>query len=76
MRRIVFFIFAALIIQGAVAQVLQPATWSYDVSARDVKVGDEVELIFIAQDDFFNSLGKLGPLYVVAFLNNIGNYIN
>ncbi|KAA3439512.1 protein-disulfide reductase DsbD family protein [Rufibacter hautae] len=28
------------------AQVLKPSTWSYDVSAQEVKVGEEVELIF------------------------------
>ncbi|MBD1396579.1 thioredoxin family protein [Pontibacter sp. JH31] len=30
----------------AQAQVLKPATWSYDVSKKEVAVGDEVELIF------------------------------
>ncbi|MEJ8756416.1 cytochrome c biogenesis protein CcdA [Pontibacter sp. H259] len=33
------------------AQVLKPATWSYDVSAKQVAVGDEVELIFNARID-------------------------
>jgi thiol:disulfide interchange protein len=28
------------------AQVLNPAKWSYEVSAREAKVGDEVDLIF------------------------------
>jgi thiol:disulfide interchange protein len=36
---------------GAVAQVLKPATWSYDVSKKQVAVGDEVELIFNARID-------------------------
>jgi thiol:disulfide interchange protein len=31
------------------AQVLKPASWSYDVSKKEVKVGDEVELIFNAK---------------------------
>ena len=28
------------------AQILEPAKWSYDVSAGEVKVGDEIDLIF------------------------------
>ncbi|MER2998891.1 protein-disulfide reductase DsbD family protein [Pontibacter populi] len=36
---------------SAVAQVLKPATWSYDVSKKQVAVGEEVELIFNARID-------------------------
>ncbi|KAA5548657.1 protein-disulfide reductase DsbD family protein [Adhaeribacter rhizoryzae] len=28
------------------AQILKPARWSYDVSSKEVKVGEEVELVF------------------------------
>ncbi|MFD2514683.1 cytochrome c biogenesis protein CcdA [Pontibacter locisalis] len=35
----------------AQAQVLKPATWSYDVSKKQVAVGEEVELIFNAKID-------------------------
>ncbi|WP_207435446.1 protein-disulfide reductase DsbD family protein [Sabulibacter ruber] len=34
---------------AAQAQVLKPSTWSHDVSATEVKVGEEVELIFNAK---------------------------
>ncbi|EJF09635.1 proteiN-disulfide reductase, partial [Pontibacter sp. BAB1700] len=40
---VVLLTFAAQMVQ---AQVLKPASWSYDVSKKEVKVGDEVELIF------------------------------
>ncbi|MFD2248439.1 protein-disulfide reductase DsbD family protein [Pontibacter ruber] len=33
------------------AQVLKPATWSYDVSKKEVAVGEEVELIFNVRID-------------------------
>lgn len=36
---------------SAVAQVLKPATWSYDVSKKQVETGDEVELIFNVRID-------------------------
>ncbi|WP_266203079.1 protein-disulfide reductase DsbD family protein [Pontibacter kalidii] len=35
----------------AQAQVLKPASWSYDVSKKEVAVGEEVELIFNAKID-------------------------
>ena len=31
---------------AATAQILQPARWTYDVSSKTVKVGEEVELLF------------------------------
>ncbi|MGV3540007.1 MAG: cytochrome c biogenesis protein CcdA [Rufibacter sp.] len=34
---------------AASAQILKPASWTYDVSATEVKVGEEVELIFNAK---------------------------
>jgi thiol:disulfide interchange protein len=36
---------------AAQAQVLKPASWSYDVSKKEVAVGEEVELIFNAKID-------------------------
>ncbi|GHA74186.1 protein-disulfide reductase DsbD family protein [Pontibacter akesuensis] len=36
---------------AAQAQVLKPATWSYDVSKKQVTVGEEVELIFNVKID-------------------------
>ncbi|MBB6612752.1 thioredoxin family protein [Pontibacter sp. Tf4] len=40
-----------LVTFSAVAQVLKPATWSYDVSKKQVAVGEEVELIFNVRID-------------------------
>ncbi|ALI98285.1 protein-disulfide reductase DsbD family protein [Rufibacter tibetensis] len=37
------------LVLAAQAQVLKPSTWSHDVSAPEVKVGEEVELIFNAK---------------------------
>ena len=42
------FIFISL---AATGQVLRPATWSYDQSIEEVKVGDQIELIFKARID-------------------------
>ncbi|WP_299703430.1 thioredoxin family protein [uncultured Pontibacter sp.] len=46
---LVLLLFMATI--AAQAQVLKPASWSYDVSKKEVKVGDEVELIFNVKID-------------------------
>ncbi|WP_242916134.1 cytochrome c biogenesis protein CcdA [Pontibacter liquoris] len=40
-----------LTVLAAQAQILKPATWSYDVSKKQVAVGEEVELIFNARID-------------------------
>jgi len=45
----VFLLFVATTI--TYAQVLKPAKWTYDISAREVKTGDEVTLIFRATID-------------------------
>ncbi|MBC5775611.1 thioredoxin family protein [Pontibacter sp. KCTC 32443] len=42
-----FWLFAI----SAVAQVLKPASWSYDTSKKQVAVGEEVELIFNVRID-------------------------
>jgi thiol:disulfide interchange protein len=36
---------------SALAQILQPVKWSYDVSKKELKAGDETELIFNAKID-------------------------
>ncbi|PKV63593.1 protein-disulfide reductase DsbD family protein [Pontibacter ramchanderi] len=45
---LVLMTFAAQTVQ---AQVLKPASWSYDVSKKEVKVGEEIELIFNVKID-------------------------
>ncbi|PTX14625.1 thiol:disulfide interchange protein DsbD [Pontibacter mucosus] len=42
------FFMMAFVVQ---AQVLKPATWSYDVSKKEMAVGEEVELIFNVKID-------------------------
>ena len=46
---ILIFIFCLSLITQA--QVLQPVKWSYDVSKKEVKIGEETELIFNAKID-------------------------
>lgn len=48
MKKLSVLLFALFIIQGLYAQILEPAKWSYDVSNKEVKIGDEVDLIFKA----------------------------
>src|SRR5690606_14106027 len=44
----IFFLFLFFCISHitAIAQILQPARWSYEVSKTETKVNEEVELIF------------------------------
>ncbi len=51
MKKLSVLFFVLFILHGLSAQILEPAKWSYDVSKKDVKVGDEVELIFKALID-------------------------
>src|SRR5690606_26059122 len=49
------FIFTALASTKLVAQILQPAKWKTDVSAKTVTIGDEIDLIFLVdlQKDWY-----------------------
>ena len=51
MRKLFVLIFFLFVGNGLVAQILEPAKWSYDVSSKEVNIGDEVELIFKATID-------------------------
>lgn len=51
MRKLIVFLYVFFIGYGISAQILEPAKWSYDVSNNNVKIGDEVELIFKATID-------------------------
>ena len=68
MRKLSFLLIALFIVNGLLAQILEPAKWSYDVSKKEVKIGDEVELIFkavIDQDWYLYSSDfdpNLGPM--------------
>ncbi len=46
MKKISFLFLVIFLAHGLQAQILEPADWSYDVSKSDIKIGDEVELIF------------------------------
>ncbi len=51
-RRIYLFLFLTFLsLASASAQILQPVKWSYDISKRNVKAGEEIELIFNAKID-------------------------
>lgn len=67
MRKLLIVWLAALLPVFAGAQLVLPATWSFSVSKSDVKVGDEVELIFkadIPQDWYMytNEFKGEGPI--------------
>ncbi|MDN5203999.1 cytochrome c biogenesis protein CcdA [Fulvivirgaceae bacterium BMA10] len=55
LRFLILIFFGAFISIAGSAQVLEPAKWSYDVSHTNVKIGDEIELIFKAtiQEDWY-----------------------
>ncbi|MBK0404853.1 thioredoxin family protein [Adhaeribacter sp. BT258] len=50
--RIYFLLFLTFFVRlAAEAQILEPVKWSLDVSKKEVKIGEEVELIFNAKID-------------------------
>src|ERR1041385_6113579 len=51
--RLRFLFSVLLLLVGTISfsQILKPAKWTYDVSAREVKVGDELTLVFHATLD-------------------------
>ncbi len=51
LKQLVFTLLLFVAALGAQAQVLKPATWSYDVSKKQVAVGEEIELIFNVRID-------------------------
>ncbi|WP_018479581.1 protein-disulfide reductase DsbD family protein [Pontibacter roseus] len=51
LRQLLSVLFLVLMAAAAQAQVLKPASWSYDVSKKEVAVGEEVELIFNVKID-------------------------
>ncbi|MDB5261686.1 MAG: thiol:disulfide interchange protein DsbD [Adhaeribacter sp.] len=62
------------------AQILHPARWGYDVSSREVKVGEEVELIFnvtITPDWYLYSSDfdpELGPMVTTFTFQKDASY--
>lgn len=45
------FLISCLICSLSSGQILQPASWTYDVTDRTVEIGDEIDLIFRARID-------------------------
>lgn len=48
MKKLSVLFIALFMLHGLYAQILEPAKWTYDVSTKEVKIGDEVDLIFTA----------------------------
>lgn len=46
MKKLTIILFLSLFTYVAKAQLLKPAKWSYEVSKKEVKVGETIELIF------------------------------
>ncbi|MGV3596755.1 MAG: protein-disulfide reductase DsbD family protein [Bacteroidota bacterium] len=79
MRKLLIVWLAALLPVLAGAQLVLPATWSFSVSKSDVKVGDEVELIFkadIPQDWYMysNEFKGEGPIKAVFKFDKNATY--
>lgn len=79
MRKLLIVWLAALLPVFAGAQLVLPATWSFSVSKSDVKVGDEVELIFkadIPQDWYMysNEFKGEGPIKAVFKFDKNATY--
>ncbi|WP_242927946.1 protein-disulfide reductase DsbD family protein [Pontibacter vulgaris] len=51
MKQVALALLLFIVAVAAQAQVLKPASWSYDVSKKQVAVGEEVELIFNVRID-------------------------
>ena len=50
-RYILSLFFFILLMQNALSQVLKPATWAYTWSKKEVKTGDEIEVVFNVKID-------------------------
>lgn len=48
MKKIIFLLITILSAATSFAQILEPSSWSTQASQKEVKVGDEIELIFKA----------------------------
>ncbi len=75
MKKLLFVLFALLGGIASFAQILQPATWNYEVSKKEVKAGETVDLIFTAtitkdwylySSDFDPDLGPMVTTFAFA----------
>ncbi len=67
--RILFVLFGALFIQAqSIAQIIPPADWSYEIPNKNVKTGEETEIVFkaVIPETYHvysnNYVCKFGPL--------------
>ena len=51
MKKLIVIFFVLFVTLGLQAQILKPAHWTYDVSKKEVQIGDEIDLIFRARID-------------------------
>lgn len=78
-KKLLFVVLAALLPLFSVAQLVKPAEWHFSVSKTDIKVGDEVELIFKADipKDWYMYSNKFkgeGPIKALFEFNKNGTY--
>src|ERR687893_219142 len=50
-RFILSLLFLFFLMQSVVGQVLKPAAWAYSWSKKEVKTGDEIEIVFNVKID-------------------------
>ncbi len=79
--RLLFFALSGLVSFTCVdAQILKPATWTFEVSKKNVKVGDEIDLIFKStiEDKWYMYANDFnpdcGPLLTELQLANTNNF--
>ena len=51
MRKVAISFLLTFIIASSWSQILRPATWRFESSVEEPEVGDEIELIFLAEID-------------------------
>ncbi|MGK7394627.1 MAG: cytochrome c biogenesis protein CcdA [Candidatus Cyclobacteriaceae bacterium M3_2C_046] len=73
MKRFFILFFLIIIFGSSMGQIIEPATWSYDVSQEDVTAGDQLDLIFkvnidsdwyLYSSDFDPDLGPMVTTFV------------
>lgn len=78
-KKLLFVVLAALLPLFSAAQLVKPAEWHFSVSKTDIKVGDEVELIFKADipKDWYMYSNKFkgeGPIKALFEFNKNNTY--
>lgn len=79
LRKVLFVLLTALLPLLSVAQLVKPAEWHFSVSKTEIKVGDEIELIFKADipKDWYMYSNKFpgeGPIKALFEFNKNNTY--